>query len=109
MINNKKDFIRQYKDKCLQIPPISQLKAEALKEKEEEIQKETEEILALQINEVKKAMKNNKNYCYWISFVKLNNLMTDVERRYSIEAENKARQIFEKSGYTITQRKISWT
>lgn len=109
MMNNKKNFFRQYRDKYLQIPPISQLKAEALKEKEEEIQKETEEILALQINEVKKAMKNNKNYCYWISFVKLNNLMTDVERRYSIEAENKARQIFEKSGYTITQRKISWT
>lgn len=108
MINNKKDFIRQYKDKCLQIPPISQLKAEALKEKEEEIQKETEEILALQINEVKKAMKNNKNYCYWISFIKLN-LMSDTERRYSIEAENRARQIFEKSGYTITQRRISWT
>lgn len=104
MINNKKDFFRQYKNKHLQIPPISQLKAEALKEKEEEIQKETEEILALQINEVKKAMKNNKNYCYWIL-----NLMSDTERRYSIEAENRACQIFEKSGYTITQRRISWT
>lgn len=108
MINNKKDFIRQYKDKCLRIPSISQLKAEALKEKEEEIQKETEEILALQINEVKKAMKNNKNYCYWISFIKLN-LMANKERRYSIEAENRVRRIFEKSGYTITQAKINWT
>lgn len=98
MTNNKKEFFRQYKNRCLQIPPISQLRAEALKEKEEETLNQVEEILLIQEKEIKRTLKTSTNsWCYIFS-----------SERFSKEAKNIACKKMEEAGYKVTENKIFW-
>lgn len=98
MTNNKKEFFRQYKNRCLQIPPISQLRAEALKELEEETLNQVEEILLIQEEEIKRTLKTSTdNWCLIFS-----------SERFSKEAKNIACKKMEEAGYKVTENKIFW-
>lgn len=88
-------------------PSPSRMKELALKEKEQEISKEIKDIVTLQSEKIKEAMKKNKNYCFWIPFEKIN-VNFDLIRVYSVEAEIEVRRIFEDSGYKVTKDKIEW-
>lgn len=98
MINNKKTFLRQYRDKCLRMTPISSLKTEALKELEEETLNQVEEILLIQEKEIKRTLKTSTNsWCYIFS-----------SERFSKEAKNIACKKMEEAGYKVTENKIFW-
>lgn len=98
MMNNKKDFFRQYRDKYLRMTPISFLRTLALKELEEETLNQVEEILLIQEEEIKRTLKTSTNsWCYILSFEK-----------FSKEAKNIACKKMEEAGYKVTENKIFW-
>lgn len=96
-------------------PSPSRMKELALEEKEQEISKEIKEIITLQSEKIKEAMKKEKNFCSWIAAsvrIDVNfqaKRMYSVEKRmYSVEAETEVRRIFTEAGYIVTKEKIMW-
>lgn len=91
------------------IPPSpSRMKELALEEKEREISKEIKDIVTLQSEKIKEAMKKERNYCSWIAAPVKIDVNFQAKRIYSVEAETEVRKIFTEAGYIVTKEKIMW-
>lgn len=89
-------------------PSPSRMKELALEEKEQEISKEIKEIITLQSEKIKEAMKKEKNFCSWIAASVRIDVNFQAKRMYSVEAETEVRRIFTEAGYIVTKEKIMW-
>lgn len=92
------------------IPPPSpvRMKELALEEKEREISKEINDIIELQSERIKEAMKKGKNFCSWIAASVRIDIDFEAIRIYSVEAETEVRRIFTEAGYIVAKEKIMW-
>lgn len=91
------------------IPPSpSRMKELALAEKEREISKEIKDIVELQSERIKEAMKKGKNFCSWVAASVRINMDFEAIRIYSVEAETEVRRIFTEAGYIVAKEKIMW-
>ena len=89
-------------------PSPSRMKELALEEKEQEISKEIKEVVTLQSEKIKEAMKKEKNFCSWIAASVRIDVNFQAKRIYSVEAETEVRRIFTEAGYIVAKEKIMW-
>lgn len=89
-------------------PSPSRMKELALAEKEREISKEIKDIVELQSERIKEAMKKGKNFCSWVVASARIDVNFQAKRIYSVEAETEVRRIFTEAGYIVTKEKIMW-
>lgn len=89
-------------------PSPSRMKELALEEKEREISKEIKDIVELQSERIKEAMKKGKNFCSWVAASVRINMDFEAIRIYSVEAETEVRRIFTEAGYIVVKEKIMW-
>ena len=89
-------------------PSPSRMKELALEEKEQEISKEIKDIVTLQSERIKEAMKKGRNFCSWVAASVRIDMDFEAIRIYSVEAETEVHRIFTEAGYIITKEKIMW-